>query len=345
MTVAKDSSTDDIVHGNDLRGMDDFYVRTTEFLCPYLKCRIKATPCSYRSENVNQSYFKYTGEHKSGCGIHDAKNRNRNNSNDEKTHNSPPAPFISILRLENDERIHREKNDDRTRKVNDEEDVVREHPVSSSSIKPIVDYYLSGVNNNEFLSIPSYEKRTYNETFQKLKYKPDVKYCKPAIYFGALQSNLTLDPNADEYEIVFLARKKGTKEAFRLKVDASSWNLSQKDVFFKEYEKQREKAERYRKSLFDKKTKSYKKANKFLTVFFFGFPDDKEPLLLHTNHFKLVYVSFIDDVKDTFNTSNEMSVISKTDLYELTANETNVSEVEVNEVNYVDSDCLNSASF
>ncbi|HFO5366471.1 TPA: hypothetical protein ACHJ86_005268, partial [Escherichia coli] len=26
MTIAKDSSTDEIIHGNDLRGMDDFYI-------------------------------------------------------------------------------------------------------------------------------------------------------------------------------------------------------------------------------------------------------------------------------------------------------------------------------
>ncbi|MGP3221120.1 hypothetical protein ACTVPT_26035, partial [Serratia bockelmannii] len=250
MTVAKDSSTDDIVHGNDLRGMGENYVNETEFLCPYLKCGIKATPCSYRSINVNQSYFKYTGEHKPGCGIHDKKNTNRNDSNDEKIHKSPPAPFISILRLENDDRNQRGSNKNRIRKAYDENDVVKEHPVSSSSIKPIVDYYLSGVNNNEFLSIPPYEKRTYHNTFQKLKYKSGVKYYKPAIYFGALQSNIILDPEANEYEIVFLARKNGTKETFRLNVDASSWNFSQKDVFLKEYEKQRVRAEKYRKSLY-----------------------------------------------------------------------------------------------
>lgn len=59
----------------------------------------------------------------------------------------------------------------------------------------------------------------------------------------------------------------------------------------------------------------------------------------------MVYVSFIDDVKDTFNTSNEISIVSQTNLYELTANETNISDVEANDVSYVDSDYLNSASF
>ncbi|HFQ0061323.1 TPA: hypothetical protein ACHOWN_005288, partial [Escherichia coli] len=56
MTIAKDSSTDEIIHGNDLRGMDDFYIKTTSFECPYEPCKIKATPCSFTMKHVNQSY-------------------------------------------------------------------------------------------------------------------------------------------------------------------------------------------------------------------------------------------------------------------------------------------------
>lgn len=71
MTIAKDSSTDEIIHGNDLRGMDDFYIKTTSFECPYEPCKIKATPCSFTMKHVNQSYFRYGDKHKDGCGIHD----------------------------------------------------------------------------------------------------------------------------------------------------------------------------------------------------------------------------------------------------------------------------------
>ncbi|PLL00608.1 hypothetical protein CWN20_26360, partial [Klebsiella pneumoniae] len=69
MTIAKDSSTDEIIHGNDLRGMDDFYIKTTSFECPYELCKIKATPCSFTMKHVNQSYFRYGDKHKDGCGI------------------------------------------------------------------------------------------------------------------------------------------------------------------------------------------------------------------------------------------------------------------------------------
>lgn len=41
-----------------------------------------------------------------------------------------------------------------------------EHPVSSSSIKPVVDYYINNSNHNEQLSIPPYGTRSYKDTFQ-----------------------------------------------------------------------------------------------------------------------------------------------------------------------------------
>lgn len=70
MTIAKDSINGEIVHGHDLRGMNDLYIRTTTFECPHDKCKIQATPCSFKETNLNQSYFRYKEDHKSGCGIH-----------------------------------------------------------------------------------------------------------------------------------------------------------------------------------------------------------------------------------------------------------------------------------
>lgn len=48
VTIARDSVSGEIVHGHDLREMDDLYIRTTIFECPYDKCRIPATPCSFK---------------------------------------------------------------------------------------------------------------------------------------------------------------------------------------------------------------------------------------------------------------------------------------------------------
>ncbi|EIT4890838.1 hypothetical protein CPP82_RS26155, partial [Escherichia coli] len=156
MTIAKDSSTDEIIHGNDLRGMDDFYIKTTSFECPYEPCKIKATPCSFTMKHVNQSYFRYGDKHKDGCGIHDPRYKNNHTSNDERKHNSPPAPVISLLKIDvkprggvkNARNIKNENHKD--------EKKGNEHPVSSSSIKPVVDYYINNSNHNEQLSIPPY---------------------------------------------------------------------------------------------------------------------------------------------------------------------------------------------
>ncbi|WP_210531341.1 hypothetical protein [Pantoea ananatis] len=316
MTIAKDCSTDDIVHGNDLRGMDDDYIKKTKFICPYVECQIKAFPCSFTIKNRKQSYFKYREPHKLRCGIHDERLKNKDKSNVGKDKNSPPSPRVSLLRLKAYEASNLGKKELRHKKDNDDE-VIREHPVSSSFIKPVIDYYLSGLNNNEYLSIPPYEKRTYNNYFQKINYKENVRYIKPAIYFGPLQSTTRLKINSCEYEITFLARK-SKAEAFKLKIDVSSWNESQKSVFLTEYEKYRKKAEEHRESLYDEETKSYKKSNMFLTVFFFGFPDEDNYFLFHTNYFKLIYITFTEEISGGFNISNEAMIndFSQPEIYD-----------------------------
>ena len=63
MTIARDSVSGEIVHGHDLREMDDLYIRTTTFECPYDKCRIPATPCSFKEINLNQSITIFLEEH------------------------------------------------------------------------------------------------------------------------------------------------------------------------------------------------------------------------------------------------------------------------------------------
>lgn len=104
MTIARDSVSGEVVHGHDLREMDDLYIRTTTFECPYDKCRIPATPCSFKEINLNQSYFRYKETHRPGCKIHDPKSKNKCNSKNNKKHNSPPALAISLLKLDVSER-------------------------------------------------------------------------------------------------------------------------------------------------------------------------------------------------------------------------------------------------
>ncbi|HFP1356087.1 TPA: hypothetical protein ACHKGG_005523, partial [Escherichia coli] len=73
-----------------------------------------------------------------------------------KKHNSPPALAIYLLKLDVPEgnydssgrRINKQAQDD------EKELGGKVHPVSSSSIKPVVDYYINGDNLYEPLSIP-----------------------------------------------------------------------------------------------------------------------------------------------------------------------------------------------
>ncbi|HEN3610823.1 TPA: hypothetical protein U5E44_004088 [Yersinia enterocolitica] len=296
MTIAKDSANDEIIHGNDLRGMGVFYVKTTSFECPYEKCRIKATPCSYAPDKVRQSYFRYDDDHKKDCGIHDFKNSKDHSSNDKRKENSPPAPVISLLKLNVPERNKRDGHYSKHVKLPNEDKYTNEHPVSTSSIKPIVDYYINNTTHDEYISIPPYEKRTYAKTFQLIIYKNGIRYIKPAIYFGSIQSNTIVDRNSDKYVLTFLSRDKQINKPFRLEIDVSKWNDSQKDVFYKELEKQRVKAEEYRKS--------YKYKNKYLTVFFFGFPDENDRFLFKTDYFKLVYILFLGKFEMSYNDTN-----------------------------------------
>ncbi|EKZ5287252.1 hypothetical protein REV77_004900, partial [Klebsiella aerogenes] len=301
MTIAKDSINGEIVHGHDLRGMDELYIRTTTFECPYDKCKIQATPCSFKETNLNQSYFRYKEDHKPGCEIHDPKNENKHKSKNNKKHNSPPALAISLLKLDVSER----KNDSSTRKrdkrVRDDEKEPgnNAHPVSSSSIKPVVDYYVNGNNRYEPLSIPPYGVRSYKDTFQLIIYREGIRYNKPAIYFGKIQSNIRLERKSDSYYLTFLARKKGTKQAYKLEIDVSEWDESKKKFFYDEYEKQRREANEYYNGLKDKR-----KATKYLNVFFFGYPDGNDIFLFKTNHFKLIYIVFLDEFDVTYNDTN-----------------------------------------
>ena len=64
MTIARDSVSGEVVHGHDLREMDDLYIRTTTFECPYDKCRIPATPCSFKEINLNQRIIKSIIHHR-----------------------------------------------------------------------------------------------------------------------------------------------------------------------------------------------------------------------------------------------------------------------------------------
>ncbi|HEC8323158.1 TPA: hypothetical protein RG501_RS04700, partial [Providencia rettgeri] len=299
MTLAKDSLTDEIIHGNDLRGLDDSYISDASFECPYERCKIKAIPCSYTLKHVNQSYFRYNDEHKEGCEIHNPRYQNKHTSNDERKHNSPPAPVISLLRLD----VQLKGSTQSSRKSQEEnlsnEVIGKEHAVSSSSIKPVVDYYINNNNHHEKLSIPPYGTRTYKQTFQLIFHKKNIHYYKPAIYYGSIQSNIRLCKESEKYTFVFLARDKVTKEPFRLEIDVSSWNESQKSVFFDEYEKQRKEANNYFNGL-----KNKKNAKKFLTIFFFGIPDENDNFLFRTNYFKLVYVAFLGEFESSYNDSN-----------------------------------------
>ncbi|MDV0559556.1 hypothetical protein, partial [Citrobacter portucalensis] len=301
MTIAKDSINGEIVHGHDLRGMNDLYIRTTTFECPYDKCRILATPCSYKETNLNQSYFRYKEDHKPGCEIHDPKNENKHKSKGDKKHNSPPALAISLLRLDVPERksVTSRRGPDQRVRDDEKESEDKAHPVSSSSIKPVVDYYVNGDNRYELLSIPPYGVRSYKDTFQLIIYREGIRYNKPAIYFGKIQSNIRLERKSDCYYLTFLARKKGTKQAYKLEIDVSGWDESKKNFFYDEYEKQRREANDYYNGLKDKS-----KATKYLNVFFFGFPDEFDNFLFKTNRFKLIYIVFLNEFDATYNDTN-----------------------------------------
>lgn len=299
MTIARDSTTDEIIHGNDLRGMDDSYINETYFECPYELCKIKATPCSFTMKHVNQSYFRYGDKHKDGCGIHDPRYKKNHTSNDERKHNSPPAPVISLLKIDVKQKGGIKNAGNIKNENHKNENKGNEHPVSSSSIKPVVDYYINNSNHYEPLSIPPYGTRSYKDTFQLIFYKNNIRYYKPAIYYGVIQSNIRLHEDSEKHCLTFLARDKKKQKPFTLEIDVSDWNKSQKDVFWKEYEKQRKEADRYYKGLKDKRN-----AKKFLTVFFFGMPDENDKFLFKTNHFKLVYVAFLGKFESSYNNSN-----------------------------------------
>lgn len=75
VTIVRDSVSGEIVHSHDLREMDVLYIQKTTFECPYDKCRIPATPCSFKEINLNQSYFRYKEPRRPGCKIHDPKSK------------------------------------------------------------------------------------------------------------------------------------------------------------------------------------------------------------------------------------------------------------------------------
>nr|WP_050413767.1 hypothetical protein [Yersinia intermedia] len=154
--------------------------------------------------------------------------------------NSPPALVISLLKLNVPERNKRDGHYSKHVKLPNEDKYTNEHPVSTSSIKPIVDYYINNTTHDEYISMPPYEKRTYEKrtyakTFQLIIYKNGIRYIKPAIYFGSIQSNTIVDRNSDKYVLTFLSRDKQINKPFRLEIDVSKWNDSQKDVFYNEH--------------------------------------------------------------------------------------------------------------
>lgn len=96
-----------------------------------------------------------------------------------------------------------------------------------------------------------------------------------------------------------MARKKGTRQAYKLEIDASEWDESKKSFFCSEYEKQRVEANKYYNRLKDKR-----KATKSLHVFFFDFPDEYDDFLFKTSCLKLIYIVFLDDFDVTYNDKN-----------------------------------------
>ncbi|ECG5644829.1 hypothetical protein E1K64_24515, partial [Salmonella enterica subsp. enterica serovar Poona] len=155
------------------------------------------------------------------------------------------------------------------------------------------------LTSNLWGSLSPYGVRSYKDTFQLVIYREGIRYNKPAIYFGKIQSNIRLERKSDYYYLTFLARKKGTKQAYKLEIDVSGWGESKKNFFYDEYEKQRREANDYYNGLKDKS-----KATKYLNVFFFGFPDEFDRFLFKTNRFKLIYIVFLNEFDATYNDTN-----------------------------------------
>ncbi|MEV9981608.1 hypothetical protein AB0T08_22070, partial [Escherichia coli] len=126
--------------------------------------------------------------------------------------------------------------------------------------------------------------------------------------------------------------KKGTKQAYKLEIDASEWDESKKSFFCSEYEKQRAEANKYYNGLKDKR-----KATKYLNVFFFGFPDECDSFLFKTSFFKLIYIVFLDDFDVTYNDKNysiekEQLIRDEINKEHLTAHQNRINLAEVAEV-------------
>ncbi|EFK4536748.1 TPA: hypothetical protein ACHKKK_005083, partial [Escherichia coli] len=143
------------------------------------------------------------------------------------------------------------------------------------------------------------------------------------------QSNIRLEVKSNRYYLTFLARKKGTRQVYKLEIDASEWDESKKSFFCSEYEKQRVEANKYYNGLKDKR-----KATKYLHVFFFGFPDEYDNFLFKASYLKLIYIVFLDDFDVTYNDKNysiekEQLIRDEINKEHLTAHQNRINVAEV----------------
>ena len=290
------------MHGHDLRSMDDDYIASTQFVCPYDQCAIMAVPSSYRATNKHSSYFKYLDQHTANCGVQSAASAQLGGGSDidsaTSTERALPTLYISSLRIEGAVRKSKEDGDVVPAQPQSESSggtsrssVEQSKGSTTSSIRPIVDYYLQ--NPDKFyktLYIPSAGTKTYRDHFQMIYYHDDNRFRGEYIYYGKLNSFTKIDMSKKFIELEFLARKKGGKP-LRLRVDISKWKADQKAVFENEYLDESSLGKKY----FIGTKEHPDKRNKYLWVFFFGQPDIKDRFLFHVDNFKLIYFRFMKD--------------------------------------------------
>ena len=289
MSLAKNIKTGEIVHGYELKAIEQDIVETSFFECPYELCKIKATPCSYKKENKKSSYFKYADEHLERCGLSSKQGgKGQKKKESPNANNSPPTPYISKLNLFSTQRlavtIRKKHNEESKEKTNTPR-------AASSSLKPIIDYYKNNTEEakNQYLSIPSIGNKKYKEWFQRVKNEKGIKYIKPCIFFGVLFSFTKLIINKDGIaRVKFLDRN--IKNAITLEIDTNNWKCGEISVFKAEFNIIQKQAESY----YEKRKASKEPALKYLSIYFLGFI--KSERTLTTNSFKLIDFSFEEKI-------------------------------------------------
>ncbi|SHO23847.1 Putative uncharacterized protein, partial [Moritella viscosa] len=286
MSIARNEQTGDITHGHELRALDEKTIRLTAYTCPYDLCNIKATPCSYRETNIKNSHFRYNDKHLIGCGIHDKKNNDHNNGDEGKNkNNSPPTPYISKLNLVVDNPANRKQNKNHNKDASQEDP--RPRTASSSSIKPIIDYYENNIDiaKNQQLLIPTLGKKSYKEWFQNVINKENIKYVQPCIFHGKLfsRSNIFINKAGFIY-LKFLT--KHIQNAITLEIDTNNWKAGELSVFKKEFDIEKDKSTKY----YNLKKQNNQPAEEYLYIYFLGHV--KSDTVLTTNSFKLIYFAF-----------------------------------------------------